>query len=44
MNGQEFVDVLKTVVRDSAAAGELTVLRSPPGRRPSSELVEQSIW
>jgi hypothetical protein len=30
MNGQEFVEVLKTVVRDNAVSGELSVLRNPP--------------
>jgi hypothetical protein len=43
-DSQKFVDALKTVVRDGAASDELSVLRTPPGRRPASELVEQSAW
>jgi hypothetical protein len=44
MNSQEFVDLLKIVVRDGAASEELSVLRAPPGRRPPSELLERSAW
>lgn len=44
MNSQEFVDLLKIVVRDGAAEEELGILRNPPGRRPATELVERSAW
>jgi hypothetical protein len=44
MNSQEFVELLKLVVRDGAASEELSILRSPPGRRPPSDLIERSAW
>jgi hypothetical protein len=44
MDGQQFVDLLKLVVRDSAASQELSVLQNPPGRRPSQELLDRSKW
>jgi hypothetical protein len=44
MDAQQFVDAIRIVVRDGAASGELGVLRSPPGRRPSVDLQERSTW
>jgi len=44
MDTQQFVDILRIVVRDSAASQELSVLSSPPGRRPSPDLQERSNW
>ncbi|MFA5122722.1 hypothetical protein [Zavarzinia sp.] len=44
MDGQEFVDLLKIVVRDGTARGEIEALGKPPGRRPRDELVAQSVW
>jgi len=44
MDAKQFVDLLKISVRDAAASEELDVLRSPPGRRPSSDLIERSRW
>jgi hypothetical protein len=44
MDAKRFVDVLRIVVRDGAASDELSVLRSPPGRRPSADLQERSTW
>jgi hypothetical protein len=44
MDAQQFVDLLRIVVRDGAASDELSVLRSPPGRKPSTDLQERSKW
>ena len=44
MDGQQFVDLLKIVVRDGAVSEELSVLQSPPGRSPSHNLLERSKW
>lgn len=44
MDSRQFVDMLRIVVRDGAASEELSVLRSPPGRRPSTDLKERSKW
>ncbi|MEI7376821.1 hypothetical protein [Dickeya chrysanthemi] len=42
MDAEKFVDVIKLVVRDAAIEDTISVLTSPPGRRPSKELVELS--
>lgn len=44
MDAQQFVDLLRIVVRDGAASEELSVLSAPPGRRPSADLQEQTKW
>jgi hypothetical protein len=44
MDSQEFVDLLKLVVRDAAASGEMSVLDKPLGRKASSELLKRSAW
>jgi hypothetical protein len=44
MNGKEFVELIRIVVRDGAASGVLSVLKTPPGRRPAAELRERSDW
>ncbi len=44
MNTEEFVEVLKVVVRDGAASDVIGVLNAPPGRRPSRELIERAEW
>jgi hypothetical protein len=44
MDGQKLVDLLKLVVRDAAASGEMSVLDKPPGQKPRSELLERSAW
>jgi hypothetical protein len=38
MNKQEFVDVVRLVVRDRAASGTMGLLQRPPGRRPAEDL------
>lgn len=42
MNSQEFVNVVKLVVRDAAVADVLSVLNAPPGRKPNEALVKLS--
>ncbi|AUX71462.1 hypothetical protein [Erwinia pyrifoliae] len=42
MNANEFVDVLNIVVKDSAVEDTISILDSPPGRKPDKELVELS--
>jgi len=44
VNSEQFVEVIRAVVRDGAVSEALSVLKSPPGRRPSEELQERSIW
>jgi hypothetical protein len=44
VNSEQFVDRIRIVVRDGAVSEALGVLNSPPGRRPSEELQERSIW
>lgn len=44
MNPVDFVEGLKSHARDSAAIEVLELLRSPPGRGPSSDLREISDW
>jgi hypothetical protein len=44
MDTQQFLVLLRLVVRDGAALEELGVLRNPPGRRPSADLQERSTW
>src|SRR5690348_8881340 len=44
MNSEQFVNMLRTVVRDSAVSEELSVLQSPPGRQPAAALLQRSQW
>jgi hypothetical protein len=44
MNMEDFIHVLKQVVRDAAIDESINVLDRPPGRRPSVKLQEQSQW
>jgi len=44
MDSQEFVDVIRLVVRDSAVSDTLDVLRHVPGRSPRPEDKERSAW
>jgi hypothetical protein len=44
MNSEEFVDLIRIVVRDGAASEVLSALKAPPGRRPPEELRERSDW
>lgn len=42
MNANEFVDVLSIAVKNSAVEDTISILDSPPGRKPSKELIELS--
>ena len=44
MDSQQFVELLRTLVRDSAASEELSILQDPPGKRPSPDVQERSKW
>lgn len=44
MHPEQFVDVIKKVVSDSAVEGVISVLNSPPGRRPQAELMAMSAF
>jgi hypothetical protein len=44
MNSEEFVELIRIVVRDGAASDVLSVLETPPGRAPPEELRERSDW
>jgi len=44
MNATEFVDAIQKAVRDAAAKGVMSLIESPPGRRPSAELTSLSQW
>jgi streptomycin 6-kinase len=44
MNANEFVDAVRSVVRDAATEDVMSLLERPPGRRPSAELVALSQW
>jgi len=43
VNRQRFVDVIR-IVRDSTAMATISNLSSPPGRKPSGNLVAMSEW
>jgi hypothetical protein len=44
MNQNEFVDSLRNEARDAAASDVLDLVKKPPGRRPSANLLELSKW
>ena len=44
MDSQQFVEVVRIVVRDGAAEAAMSVLQAPPGRRPSEDMMERSKW
>lgn len=44
MTSDEFVDAIRKVVVDAAVTGTIEIAQSPPGRRPSPDLVEVSGW
>lgn len=44
MNAEQFVDAIKTEVRDAATNGVISLIERPPGRRPSPNLVSLSQW
>jgi hypothetical protein len=44
MNAVEFVSVIETVVRDASVVDCISIVRNPPGRRPTPKLIELSEW
>jgi hypothetical protein len=44
MNATEFVDAIRTEVRDSTINGVIDLIKRPPGRNPSANLVAISQW
>jgi hypothetical protein len=41
---EQFAELIRIVVRDGAASETLSVLKAPPGKRPSEELGARSTW
>lgn len=44
MDQEEFVEVIKMVVRDSSTNGFQKKLENPPGRSPDKKLIDLSNW
>ncbi|MDY7223746.1 hypothetical protein [Halalkalibacterium halodurans] len=44
MNKEEFVNYVKSHIRDEAKEGLIQKLEKPPGRKPREKLVAQSQW
>ena len=44
MNGEEFVEAIKLLVREPAIIGTLQILEEPPGRNPDAALTENAVW
>ncbi|MEQ9885896.1 hypothetical protein [Pectobacterium zantedeschiae] len=44
MDAQKFINVLNTEVRDAAVEDTISILESPPGRKPAKELIELSVF
>lgn len=44
MKPEQFVDTIKKVVSDCATESTISVLTSPPGRRPKAELMAMSAF
>lgn len=44
MNASEFIEAIRTEVQDSASEETISLLQSPPGRRPVPALVSLSQW
>ena len=44
MKALEFVEAIRKVVLDKTAAGVISILRRPPGRRPAADITELSVW
>ncbi|ANI28420.1 hypothetical protein PL78_01000 [Yersinia entomophaga] len=42
MDANKFVDILNLVVKDAAVEDIISILESPPGKKPSKELVDLS--
>lgn len=44
MNAQTFVDAIRREVMDASVLDTISIVLNPPGRSPSPELVEMSVW
>ena len=44
MNAMEFVNAVRSEVRDAATQGTILLLERPPSRHPARELAELSQW
>lgn len=44
MDKRSFVEALAEVALNQVVAGEVSVMKDPPGRRPSLDLVARSEW
>lgn len=44
MNSQQFVDIVKDIVRDGAIADVLSVTENPPGRKVSQQFKARAEW
>jgi len=44
MNAAEFVDAIRTEVRDSSPREVIALLERPPGRQPAANLIALSRW
>jgi hypothetical protein len=44
MNASEFVDAIRSEVKDAATQDVMSLLERPPGRRPAPNLVSLSHW
>jgi hypothetical protein len=44
MNKEKFIDVLRQVVIDDSISSVESLLANPPGRSPSAELKQMSLW
>lgn len=44
MKTEEFVEIIRSAVGDSAVQDTIATLEHPPGRRPAFDLVQNSNW
>lgn len=44
MDSETFIEILKSVVEESAISDTLKILEKPPGREPKESLVRMSHW
>lgn len=44
MNAQDFISSVRSVVVDASVTDAVTIVKSPPGRRPAADVVALSAW
>ncbi len=44
MKAKDFVDRVRAVVLDASVSDTISIMTTPPGRRPAGHLVEVSAW